>query len=85
LGGEASFENKDPVVALAGAVPAEKVVMRPLAVDDDAVGDTEAGLVPRGKGETTKAEAEAEAEAAAYGDGEKGSLDGCRGSIAPIF
>jgi hypothetical protein len=81
LGGEAPFENKDTVVALAGAVPAEKVVMRPLAVDDDAVGDTEAGLVPRGKGETTKAEAEA----AAYGDGEKGSLDGCRGSIAPIF
>lgn len=80
MGGEAPFENKDTVVALAGAVPAEKVVMRPLAVDDDAVGDTEAGLVPRGKGETVKAEAEA-----AYGDGEKGSLDGCRGSIAPIF
>lgn len=82
MGGEAPFENKDTVVALAGAVPAGKVLMRPLAVDDDAVGDTEAGLVPRGKGETAKAEAEAEA---AYGDGEKGSLDGCRGSIAPIF
>lgn len=81
MGGEAPLENKDTVVALAWAVPAEKVVMRPLAVDD-AVGDTEAGLVPRGKGETVKAEAEAEA---AYGDGEKGSLGGCRGSIAPIF
>jgi hypothetical protein len=79
LGGKVSFKNKDTGVALAGAVPAKKVVMTPLAVDDDAVGDAEAGLVPGGKGET------AEAEAAAYGDGEKGSLDGCRGSMAPIF
>lgn len=78
-----SFKNKDTGVALAGAVPAEKVVMTPLAFDDDVVGDAEAGLVPGGKGEI--AEAETEAEAAAYGDGEKGSLDGCRGSMAPIF